>query len=453
MTLVEHGSLEEELRRRIGKLERINASLMTHVERVTDQHEGAYSLFQTAIMLEARVRSRTEELTGLMYRLERSNQAFEAAKNEAEQANRSKTRFLAAASHDLLQPLNAARLSVSTLGDLPLDAAATGVVRRVERGLETIEDLIKTLLDISKLDAGVVEPHRGPVRMRDLLGEIEAQFRAPAEAKGLRLRVHCHADLVVESDVKLLTRIVGNLVSNAVRYTARGGVLIAARRRGGGGRLDVVDTGRGIPLAERDLVFEEFFRGRHAADAVESGLGLGLAIVRRMAATLGHDLSFRSRDARGSWFALGIPLCRDPGPPRVPPTMATSLAGRRALVVENDAATLEATRRLLEGWGVLALAVADPRAIITALDDIAPLDVVLADYHLGLDVVGTEVVAAMRALSGHAIPAIIVTADHTPEVEARVVAAGCALVHKPVKPAQLRSLLTYLVGEGAQAPR
>ena len=447
MTLLETGSpVEDELRRRITKLERINASLMTHVERVTDQPEGAYSLFQTAIMLDGRVRSRTEELTGLMHRLERSNQALEVAKNEAEQANRSKTRFLAAASHDLLQPLNAARLSVSTLVDMPLDPAAVTVVRRVERGLETIEDLIKTLLDISKLDAGVVEPHRGPVRLRDLLIEIEAGFRPSAEAKGLRLAIRCAADLVVESDGKLLKRIIGNLVSNAVRYTERGSVLIAARRRGGRCRLDVVDTGRGIPAAERDLVFEEFFRGRNAGDA-ESGLGLGLAIVRRMVSTLGHELAFTSRVARGSWFRLQLPLSRHlpPQPVRVAP-LAASLAGVRVLVVENDAPTLEATVRLLEGWAMAVLAVADPRAIIAGLEEIAPLDVIVADYHLGPGLVGTDVISAVRALAGRTIPAVVVTADHTIEVGELVSATGCSLVHKPIKPAQLRSLLSYLVG-------
>ena len=158
----------DSLERRIEKLERINAALMAHVERSMDQQGGAYSLFQTAITLEGRVRTRTEELTGLMHRLERSNAALAAAKEEAETATRSKTRFLAAASHDLLQPLNAARLSVSALADLPLGPEAATIANQVERGLQTIEDLIKTLLDISKLDAGIVRPEVKPVRLSDL---------------------------------------------------------------------------------------------------------------------------------------------------------------------------------------------------------------------------------------------------------------------------------------------
>ncbi|MCJ2122218.1 sensor histidine kinase, partial [Methylobacterium sp. J-077] len=187
------GGLEtdESLRRRIEKLERINAALMSHVERSMDQRGSAYSLFQTAIMLEGRVRTRTEELTGLMHRLERSNEALAAAKEEAETANRSKTRFLAAASHDLLQPVNAARLSISALDDLPLPPEARTITGQVERGLQTIEDLIKTLLDISKLDAGIVRPQLQPVFLPGLLAELAESFKPFAERKGLRLAVRC----------------------------------------------------------------------------------------------------------------------------------------------------------------------------------------------------------------------------------------------------------------------
>ncbi len=174
----------EALARRVAKLERINAALMAHVERTMDQQGGAYALFQTAIMLEGRVRSRTEELTSLMKSLETSNAALSAAKDEAETANRSKTRFLAAASHDLLQPLNAARLSLSALSDLAPGPEAQTVAGQVERGLQTIEDLIKALIDISKLDAGAVRPVIKPVRLADLVAHIDTSFRPFAERKG-----------------------------------------------------------------------------------------------------------------------------------------------------------------------------------------------------------------------------------------------------------------------------
>ena len=200
------GESREALARRIEKLERINAALMAHVERTMDQQGGAYALFQTAIMLEGRVRARTEELTGLMHSLERSNAALVAAKEEAETANRSKTRFLAAASHDLLQPLNAARLSLSALSDLAPGPEAQTVARQVERGLQTIEDLIKALIDISKLDAGAVRPVIKPVRLADLVAHIEASFRPFAERKGLRLLTRT-CDVVVATDVALMQRI------------------------------------------------------------------------------------------------------------------------------------------------------------------------------------------------------------------------------------------------------
>lgn len=434
------------LRERIHKLERINAALMTHVERVTNQPEGAYSLFQTAIMLDGRVRNRTEELTRLADRLERSNDALVLAKNEAEQANRSKTRFLAAASHDLMQPLNATRLSVATLGELPLEPAAATILRRVERGLGTIEEVIKTLLDISKLDAGVVEPRVGLVAMREILDELEADYGRAAEGKGIRLAVRCPSDLVVRSDPSLLLRIAGNLVSNAVRYTASGGVLVAARRRGGLCRLEVVDTGRGIPAAEHDLVFEEFFRGGNAGGG-ENGLGLGLSIVRRLAATLDHRLSFSSRVRRGSWFRLEVPLSGPLGSPaKIGGTpQASSLAGASVLVVENDGPTLEAITQLLAQWGMVVAGAAGADALPAGPADLAAADLIIADYHLGPAVTGTDVTERLRTSAGRAIPALIVTADHTAEVQARVQAADCALLHKPIKPAQLRALISSLL--------
>lgn len=443
------------LARRIAKLERINASLMAHVERTMDQQGGAYALFQTAIMLEGRVRARTEELTGLMHSLERSNTALAAAKEEAETANRSKTRFLAAASHDLMQPVNAARLSLSALADLPLAPEAHVVMSQVERGLQTIEDLIKTLLDISKLDAGIVHPVVKAVRLRDAITGIEASFRPFAERKELRLVARCDEGLVVATDVVLLQRILQNLVSNAIRYTESGGVLIAGRRRGGTARIDVIDTGRGIAEAERDLVFEEFYRGRGRDEDGEMGLGLGLSIVRRTAATLGHALHLASRPGHGSRLSLTLPRAapgpepgHEPGVRAAPVT--TRLTGARLLVVENDPATAQALRRLLQGWDARVETHRDLAGVVAALDEGGPApDLVIADYHLDDGVCGLDVVAHLRRLrqgrTAAILPAIVTTADYAPEIEARVLASGAELLHKPVKPAQLRSLLAYML--------
>ncbi|MBK3403283.1 hybrid sensor histidine kinase/response regulator [Methylorubrum populi] len=436
----------ESLTHRVAKLERINAALMAHVERTMDQQGGAYSLFQTAIMLEGRVRARTEELTGLMRSLERSNEAMQAAKEEAETANRSKTRFLAAASHDLLQPLNAARLSLSALTDLAPGPEAKAVARQVERGLETIEDLIKALIDISKLDAGIVRPVVKPVRLADLVAGIEASFRPFAERKELRLVTRC-ADLVVETDGILLQRILQNLVSNAIRYTESGGVLIAAQRRGKLCRIDVVDTGCGIPESERALVFEEFFRGGREGDDGGVGLGLGLSIVQRMASTLDHAIELHSRTGHGTRLSLTLPLAAQRPDARVTlAPLATALTGARVLAIENDASTAEALQRLLRSWDAEVQVFRDLAGVVAALGTgLARPDVMVIDYHLDNGACGLDVVDYLRRNRGWVTPVILTTADHGADIAARAQATGAELVHKPIKPAQLRSLLAYML--------
>jgi len=436
----------ESLTHRVAKLERINAALMAHVERTMDQQGGAYSLFQTAIMLEGRVRARTEELTALMNSLERSNAAMQAAKEEAETANRSKTRFLAAASHDLLQPLNAARLSLSALTDLAPGPEAQGIARQVERGLETIEDLIKALIDISKLDAGIVRPVVKPVRLADLVAGIEASFRPFAERKELRLVTRC-ADLVVETDGILLQRILQNLVSNAIRYTESGGVLIAARRRGRLCRIDVVDTGCGIPETERALVFEEFFRGARECDDGGIGLGLGLSIVQRMASTLDHAIELHSRSGHGTRLSLTLPLATQRPDARVTlAPLATALTGARVLAIENDASTAEALQRLLRNWDAEVQVFRDLAGVVAALGaGLARPDVMVIDYHLDNGACGLDVVDYLRRNRGWVTPVILTTADHGADIAARAQATGAELVHKPIKPAQLRSLLAYML--------
>jgi signal transduction histidine kinase/CheY-like chemotaxis protein len=445
---VHAGGLETDasLRRRIEKLERINAALMSHVERTMDQRGSAYSLFQTAIMLEGRVRTRTEELTGLMHRLERSNAALGAAKEEAETANRSKTRFLAAASHDLLQPVNAARLSISALADLDVTPEARAIAGQVERGLQTIEDLIKTLLDISKLDAGIVRPQLQPVFLPDLLAELAESFKPFAERKGLRLSVRC-PDLTVTSDGVLLQRILQNLVSNAVRYTSAGGIVLAARRRAGGVRVEVTDTGCGISAEERDLVFEEFFRGgARTATGDEPGLGLGLSIVQRMAQALDHPLSLASRPGHGTRVALSLPLSAVPAAAAPPAPVATRLSGAHVVVVENDASTADALARLLHNWDARVSTFRDLAGLRAAVAaGAAAPDILVLDYHLDDGACGLDVAAYLRAGRTDPLPVIVTTADHTEDVEARVVAAGAELVRKPIKPAQLRALLTYML--------
>jgi two-component system, sensor histidine kinase len=441
--------------RRLDKLSKINAVLMDRVERSMDQQGNAFSLFQTAIGLEAKVRSRTEELTSVLRRLEGSNEALVVAKDEAERANLSKTRFLAAASHDLLQPLNAARLSISVLSELQATDDARSLAGQIDQSLQTIEDLIKTLLDISKLDAGVVKPEVRAFPLDDVLSMLEASFAPQATAKGLKLKVR-PCGLLVRSDPMLLLRVLQNLVSNAVRYTDSGGVVVGVRKRGTQCFIDVVDTGSGISENERDTIFEEFYRGAAAAGGTHTGLGLGLAIVQRTVQALGHSLVVKSEIGKGSTFRLDMPhvgaVARGAHAAAEQPVGAQTATGAIVLLIENDRDVREATARLLERWSCRTL-------MAHGLNDIAPLlaelkrppDVVLADYHLDDGQTGLAALEEVRRLAGRDIPAVVLTADHSTAVAADVLAAGCELMHKPIKPAELRALMTHLLARQGSA--
>ena len=296
-----------ELLRKIEKLNKINAVLMDRVEQSMDRQGNAFSLFQTAIMLEAQVRARTEELTQVLRKLERTNAQLSAAKEEADNANLSKTRFLAAASHDLLQPVMSAKLSILALANLQHSQEGGRLARQAEGSLQTIEDLIKTLLDISKLDAGVVTPEIRRFPLDALLEGLHATFESSLPLEGSRLKVR-PSGLIVESDPVLLQRVLLNLVSNAIHYTRTGGVLVGVRRRGAACYLDVTDTGAGIPECEQQRIFDEFYRGSSSSNGNRTGLGLGLSIVKRITQALGHELSLKSVAGRGSRFRIALPV-------------------------------------------------------------------------------------------------------------------------------------------------
>ncbi|HHZ08359.1 MAG TPA: hybrid sensor histidine kinase/response regulator [Rhizobiales bacterium] len=433
----------------IERLKRINAALMSRVERAMDQQGNAFSLFQTAINLESRVKLRTEELRSTLRRLERSNIDLAAAKENAERANTSKTRFLAAASHDVLQPLNAALLSVSALAELQSGEEGRRLVRQIERSLETMGELLRTLLDISKLDAGVIQPELIDVALEPMFASLKSDFQPLADKKGIRLRFRA-TDLAVVSDRTLLRRILQNIVSNALRYTTRGGVLVAARRRGDGLRVDVYDTGSGIPDDERDDIFEEFHRGTASATDLAGGLGLGLSIVRRMVEALGHGLTFSSTVGRGTVFRLTLPLAPRPeaqvAPPEPEAPRAYGLFGAKVLLIENDATVAEATTALLERWRCNVRSAATAAAALDALGDSDWVpDVIIADQHLDHGGLGSEAIGQARRLLLRQVPAVIVTADPSDHLQRSARAAGVEVMLKPVKPAQLRALLAHLL--------
>jgi len=435
----------------VERLRKINAALISRVERSMDQQGNAFSLFQTAINLENRVRSRTEELRATLRRLEESNIGLYAAKEAAEQANRSKTRFLAAASHDVLQPLNAAHLSISALAEMQGSEEGRRLVGQVERSLTTIGNLLQTLLDISKLDAGVVEPDISEIALENLFASIKSDFQPLAEQKGLKFRFRA-GNAVVRSDRTMLRRILQNIVSNAMRYTQSGGVLVGARRRGATVRVEVADTGCGIPANQHEAVFDEFHRGVSVSSGDTSGgLGLGLSIVRRMADTLGHPIGFSSIVGRGTVFRLDVPAASPHSPPaplssRPEYPRGYGLFGTKVLLIEDNEEVSARMVALLGRWQCVVRPAASAIEALRAIGDTDWVpDVVIADQHLADGDLGSHTIGNVRAYLGRSVPALIITGDDSPALAMAARASGIELMRKPVKPAELRALLAHLL--------
>lgn len=443
---------DAELVKRIVKLSKINAALMQRVERSMDQQANAYSLFQTAIGLENQVGLRTEELKTALARLERTNVELIRARDSAEQADRLKTRFFTAVGHDLLQPLHAARLSLSALTETDNPKDAGRIALQIEHALTSVEEMLKTILDISKLEAGMMTPSQQPIAARELFESLMFDLQAVARSKGL-LFTHRVADIAILSDPLMLRRILQNLLANAVRYTDKGGVKLVGRRRGSYIRIEVWDTGPGIPAAEQKRIFEEFQRGSASErpGGPRGGFGLGLAIVQRMSEALGHPIELCSRVGQGSRFAVTVPYA-GPASAVSPPAPATAvsqsygLAAAKVLVIDNDFAVLDAMRTLLERWGCearFATRIEECEAIV-AESGFLP-DVILADYHLEHDENGLDAIVKLRTLTSVTLPAVVVTADHSAEMAERAVSFGCEILCKPVRPAELRALMLHIL--------
>ncbi|MCO5065786.1 MAG: hybrid sensor histidine kinase/response regulator [Rhizobiaceae bacterium] len=437
----------------LERLKKINAALINRVERSMDRQGNAFSLFQTAINLESLVRSRTDELHSALRRLEQSNAELIEARDRAEQANISKTRFLAAASHDVLQPLNAAHLSVSALADVQTSAEGRRLVRQVERSLETMETLLRTLLDISRLDAGVVEPDLTSVPLDQLFQGLRSDFLPLAERKGLKLRF-APTLWTIRTDRTLIRRILQNIVANAIRYTTEGGVLVGVRRRGENIRIEVADTGSGIAEDQRDAIFEEFHRGVAVDESGLSGagLGLGLAIVRRMVETLGYRVSLDSRIGKGTVFHLDIPgamiapLESTPNPVEPEQHRGYGLFGTKVLLVENDPDVASAMSTLLESWKCEVRVAATTEEALAELNDTAWIpDIVIADQHLDRGDLGSATIMGIRAWLGRVVPALVTTADPSAELQEEVAEMGVELLVKPIRPARLRALLAHML--------
>ena len=393
--------------------------------------------------LEQRVLQRTRELSDAVREVENARQVAEAA-------NLSKTRFLAAASHDLLQPMNAARLFISILREQQEnDSDQAQLVKRVDRSLAAAEELLSALLDISKLDSGMYRPEPEAISVEDLFEQLRRRFHALAANRGLELRIHpCEG--FVYSDRKLLYRILQNFLANAIRYTERGGVLLGCRRRGGSLRLSVWDTGVGIDQKDSDAIFQEFHRLEYAQRLDEKGLGLGLAICDRIARMLDHEMTVCSRLERGSCFAVTVPLATTAAiENRVQEIRASAdqapLQGLAVLCVDNEPDILEGMKLLLERWGCTARLAANRAQSEQQVYQFGAPDFVLVDYHLAEQGNGLDVLAHLEKSLGKALPAIVITADRSTTLEDEVRKRGCGLLRKPIKPAALRTLISNML--------
>ncbi len=393
-------------------------------------------------LLEARVEQRTAEL-------QRLNAELARAKTVAEEANLSKTRFLAAASHDILQPLNAARLYASSLTEAASQVGreeSADLARNVDVSLEAVEEILGALLDISRLDAGATRPEISGVPVADLMRMLEVEFAPIAKSKGLALRF-VPTRLAIRTDRRLMRRLLQNLVSNALKYTLKGRVLVGCRRAGGAVRIEVWDTGLGIPADRQRTVFEEFQRLDQGA-RVARGLGLGLSIVERLGRVLGHPLGLNSRPGEGSVFFVTAPLsdaasltsAAETGAPPTAPD-GEPLTGLKVLAIDNEPRVLEGMRLLMSRWGCV---VATARGLAEAGEALAGFgapDVVIADYHLDQGD-GIEAIRTLRADLGRHLPAILATADRSPEVAELAARDDIVILNKPLKPAPLRAQLT-----------
>jgi PAS domain S-box-containing protein len=428
---------------------------------ITARRRAQQELRDAYATLEQRVEERTRELSEVNQRLlneiglrNRIERALREAKGDAEAANLSKTRFLAAASHDLLQPLNAARLFTSALGQGEHDAKTVRAIDRIDSSLRAAEELLTALLDISKLDAGALEPRHADFRVDDVLATLGVEFGIIARERGIEFRA-VPSSVAVLSDRQFLRRILQNFLSNALRYTREGRVLLGCRRRGRFLSIQVWDTGPGIPAEhlEKDI-YEEFRRFQPRDEFGAKGMGLGLAIVQRMARALGHEIRVQSEVGRGSMFAVEVPIATSRAPALdeiIVMRPAARLDEALVLCIDNEPSILEGMSQLLEGWSCTVVTATDTASALAVMDRAGrPPDLMLVDFHLDGRDTGLKSIAAMHERWGD-IPAVVITADYGEEVRERVRNQGLAIMRKPVKPAALRAIMSQLLLARRQA--
>ena len=409
--------------------------IVTTFTDITDRMEAGEALARANENLERRVRERTAELTKV-------NRELAKAKAKADDANLGKTRFLAAASHDILQPLNAARLYTTSLVERKRRGEDGRLIRNVDASLEAVEEILGTLLDISRLDTGAMKPEISVFPVAELLMQLKLEFEPMAKDKGLEFKVH-PSSLSVSSDRRLLRRVLQNLISNAIKYTEHGRVVLGCRRRANNQlEVQICDTGPGIPKEKHKLIFKEFQRLATNSDGTH-GLGLGLSIVERIGRILHHKVQLDSATSSGSVFSVMLPVA-EPQIERRPVRArigAGQISGCMVLCIDNEPSILEGMETLLAGWdcSVLKAKNAD-EALERVRESQRPPEIVLADYHLDEET-GVDALRAIREELGYEVPAVVITADRSPEVEELIRNEGLQLLRKPLRPAALRAVI------------
>jgi len=447
----------QRLRKENAALRKTVRALMDRVERAVDSQGTPFSWFQAAAKLEETVRARTRELELLNGRLKRELQsrreielALKQAKQQADLANQSKTRFLAAASHDLRQPLNSALLFLESINDDALVETDRSLVRRSRLALAALNNLLGTLLDVARLDAGDIEANVVDFPIAALLERLGPEFQAVARAAGIGLRFR-PSDAWIQTDAHLLETVLRNLISNAIRYTPRGHVLIGCRHRAKGLMICVYDTGVGIESAHLDAIFDAYYQVPNEARRNNAGIGLGLSIVSRISNLLSLERVVRSLPGRGSLFAVVVPYGSE-SQGSVEGRWHTSTSGGRrsrtalVVVIDDNEDALAGMSAVLGKWGCRAVtATAATDAVVQLISaDLEP-DLIVSDYHLADGIKGDEAIAEVQREFDRRSAAAIMTSDPDPALRKSLQERGFVVLDKPLNLAKLRAMIDRVV--------
>ncbi|MDQ6969425.1 MAG: hybrid sensor histidine kinase/response regulator [Mariprofundus sp.] len=379
--------------------------------------------------------------------------ALEVKKEEAERANRQKTRFLAAASHDLRQPIHAIDLFADVLEQKLKTGEQQQLLSKMRDSVGAMASLLDSLLDMSKLDAGLVHVERRSFVLATLIFNLQEEFLQQANDKYLQLNIaidaapleHC----IIDSDPALLENMLRNLLSNAIKYTATGTITLRCKRQDDHYALSVEDSGIGIAAAEQGKIFDEFYQIDNPERDRSRGLGLGLSIVKRLCLLLGHDLSFTSEAGRGSCFSICVPAGSKAEAIETMPIVSLELDAK-VMVIDDDSAILEGMGRMLSAWGCSVISAESIREATALLADGLMPDVIVADYRLRGHNTGVDAIRTVREMVGDAhLPGIIITGDTEPARMQEIKKAGFEMLHKPVKPVRLRALIQFVLKQAS----